>query len=175
MERWRTLAEFPNYEVSDLGKVRRRTGGKGVRAGRVLRPQKHPGGYVCVKLYKGSRKAWARTVHALVAATWLPPKPTPAHEVDHVDDDKRNNAASNLEWVTSQENKLRAVRSGIAYTGERNGAAKLTDEQVDAIRAACAGGQSQRAVAARFGVSQGHVSDIAAGKSRAKPTARAAA
>lgn len=44
--------------------------------------------------------------------------------------------------------------------GERSGKNKLTDDEVRAIRAACASGLPQREVAARFGVSQGTIGFI---------------
>ncbi len=50
--------------------------------------------------------------------------------------------------------------------GEAHGSSKLSDDQVDAIRSATG---KQYEIAARFGVSQGHVSEIKSGKQRAKP------
>jgi len=46
------------------------------------------------------------------------------------------------------------------YTGEANGRAKLTEAQVKEIRAACAAGERQCDVAARYGVGQTAISDI---------------
>lgn len=40
---------------------------------------------------------------------FLPPKPTDKHELNHIDGNKSNNAVSNLEWVTSSENKRHKV------------------------------------------------------------------
>jgi len=45
--------------------------------------------------------------------------------------------------------------------GETNGSAKLTEEAVRAIRAACEAGESQWSVGARHGLSQAYVGDIA--------------
>lgn len=57
-------------------------------------------------------------VHRLVAETFLP-NPQLLPEVDHVDDDKYNNYVSNLEWVTTSENNLRAFRTGIKQVSGR--------------------------------------------------------
>jgi hypothetical protein len=59
----------------------------------------------------GSHKWWK--AHQLVAHEWLGPLPAPLHgifryEVDHIDTNKLNNHYSNLEYVTHQENMIRA-------------------------------------------------------------------
>jgi hypothetical protein len=167
MVTWLPVPEFPDYEVSDSGLVRRKTGGKGVRAGRVLRSWSNgKPGYQMVSLYRnGVRRA--RTVHSIVAEVFIGPRPS-GSEINHKDGIKNNNVATNLEYETSSGNKLHASRLGLSAFGERNGSAKLTDEQVVAIRAACSGGATQRTVARAFGISQPHVSDIVNGKSRVK-------
>ena len=51
-------------------------------------------------------------------------------------DNKENNKADNLEWATISENMLHAYRCGLktAMIGEENRNAKLTRDQVKAIR-----------------------------------------
>jgi hypothetical protein len=64
-------------------------------------------GYVVIYV-GGSNPHWM-LLHRLVMLTW---KPTPEAEgltVDHLDHNKRNNALSNLEWVTREENVRRAA------------------------------------------------------------------
>ncbi len=68
-------------------------------------------GYSQVKLFKdGVRKYYI--VHRLVAKTFVP-NPDNKPEVNHIDGNKQNNHASNLEWVTSRENQLHAFRLGL--------------------------------------------------------------
>lgn len=55
---------------------------------------------------------------------------------------------------------------GPILSGESNPAAKLTDADVTAIRAALRSGETQRAIAARHGVSQSAISNIKLRKSR---------
>lgn len=154
----------PDYEVSDLGRVRRLTGGKGVRAGRVLSPCVQNRGYLTVQVYRAGTPT-RRTVHSLVAEAFIGPR-APGAEVNHKDGVKTHNALSNLEYVTASGNKRHAVNTGIGAVGRRNAATRLSEEDVLAIRAACMAGESQRSVARRFGVSQPHVSDIVSGRRR---------
>lgn len=63
--------------------------------------------FVCVK-----NKRYVRYVHRLVAECYVP-NPKHAPEINHKDGDKANNRAENLEWCTSTENKLHALRTGL--------------------------------------------------------------
>ena len=68
-------------------------------------------GYCQVVLYKNKiRKAFY--IHVLVANAFIP-NPLNLPEVNHKDGNKINNHISNLEWVTSQENSIHAVETGL--------------------------------------------------------------
>jgi hypothetical protein len=67
---------------------------------------------------------------------------------------------------TQSENLQDARRKGRLTAGERHPMARLTDAQVAEIRAACARGESQIAVARRFNTSRGHVGRLVRGTSR---------
>jgi len=124
IENWKPVVGYEAlYEVSDQGRVRRN--------GRVLKPS-FIDGYSVVSLCRdGTQKT--RHIHALVAAVWIGPKPTPAHEVAHGDGVRSNNAALNLRWATPLENQSDRKIHGTLYEGERTHTAKLTAEQVVAI------------------------------------------
>ena len=68
-------------------------------------------GYECLKLSKDGVRTHP-TVHRLVAETFIP-NPLNKSEVNHKDGDKSNNKVSNLEWVTSSENKIHARNTGL--------------------------------------------------------------
>ncbi len=73
-----------------------------------------------------------KLVHRIVAEHFIP-NPDNLPQVNHKDRNKYNNAKSNLEWVTAQDNSLHAVTS---ETGKAGGLAtrKLNCEQVKVIR-----------------------------------------
>lgn len=58
------------------------------------------------------------------------------------------------------------ARGGSRVSGERHHRARLTDTAVETIRAAVAAGESQAAVARRFGVSTSQVNNIVHGRQR---------
>ena len=51
--------------------------------------------------------------HRVVAIALIPIQSSYGLEVNHIDGNKRNNAPSNLEWVTRSENMLHGVRTGL--------------------------------------------------------------
>jgi hypothetical protein len=93
-------------------------------------------------------------VHLLVLDAFGPPKPTPAHECNHIDGDKLNNHISNLEWVTRTENIVHAFKLGLHST------AKLTVSDVKNIRARVAAGEQRRGLADEFGVTPTTISHV---------------
>ena len=74
-------------------------------------------------------------IHYLMAITYVGEKPTPTHQVMHLDGNKRNNKASNLKWGTGRENHLEKKNHGTFQEGEKHGMHKLTAEQVLEIKA----------------------------------------
>lgn len=105
-EQWKVVSEFPAYEVSNLGRVRRTDTGKikqlSRRGGNRGRPTAD---YICAKFFRDG-KPFVRDVHRLVAIAFCPlPSWIGAMEVNHKDTVKSNIKASNLEWLTSAEHK----------------------------------------------------------------------
>jgi hypothetical protein len=65
-EEWRTCVDFPNYEVSSSGRVRRIAAVRG----KVLKPGRHSRGYQQVNLRRDG-KTFNRLVHRLVGKAFL--------------------------------------------------------------------------------------------------------
>jgi hypothetical protein len=109
-----------------------------------------PAPYPAVKLtFPGPRQVSVR-VHVLVAEAFLPPRPTPAHEVRHWDGDRMNNAATNLRWGTRSDNVQDALRHGTHQGGLAHVRAWLTDDQVKEARAAYEAGATVRELADKY-------------------------
>ena len=125
-ETWKMINGFPNYEVSTYGNVRN------AKTGRILKPfienkQKH---YLRVELFNNG-KGHKLYVHVLVAKAFLPdtgrnPDGTLMkghHQVNHRDENKRNNNVLNLEWTDYKYNlaysnmlkKVQCIETGITY------------------------------------------------------------
>ena len=98
-ENWKSVKGYEGlYEVSDLGNVRHIKDGKTTM--KTLCPNKR--GYVRVQLWKGN-KGVHHSVHRIVAEAFVP-NPLGKPQVNHIDENKQNNRASNLEWCTQIEN-----------------------------------------------------------------------
>ena len=97
-EIWKDVLGYGGfYQVSNLGRVRSSKWGYW----KILKPIKLSTGYLKVGLYNG--KACQEYVHRLVAQAFLP-NPNGYLYVNHKDEDRENNLASNLEWCTAYYN-----------------------------------------------------------------------
>jgi hypothetical protein len=100
-EEWRPVQDYPDYQVSNLGRVKSAKVWRGV-AGRILAPATNTWGYLCVNLCNNNRSS-IHTIHRLVAVTFIP-NPDGKPEVDHINRDRTDNQVSNLRWSTRSEN-----------------------------------------------------------------------
>lgn len=89
-------------------------------------------GYVKNSLVLKSGKSKSYFRHRLVMLCFCPREDACELQVNHIDGNKLNNSLSNLEWCTNQENRIHAVKIGLAacLKGEDNPASKLTESQV---------------------------------------------
>jgi NUMOD4 motif-containing protein/HNH endonuclease len=154
MTEWRSIEGYEGvYEVSDDGDVRRVAAGRGAVAGKLLKPRVRAKGYLRVILHYGPQIS-EHSVHRLVASAFLQPPLPGQTQVNHRDGNTGNNAVTNLEWATGIENVRHAftVLGRTGHQGEANGRARLTNQQVRAIRE-LQGSASASEVGRQYGVS----------------------
>lgn len=137
---WKDINGWP-YRISDSGEV------MSTRSMKILKGVDHGHGYLFITLQLNGRKRQV-TIHSLVAHYFIGPRPV-GLTINHIDGNKQNNTASNLEYITHTENVRHNSKIGIAAFGARNGAhtyphrrprgetcgaSKLTWEKVREIR-----------------------------------------
>lgn len=98
------IKDFPGYHVSRAGEVYSSRANKM----RLLKQYPKTHGYLYVALRRDDKRYYRR-VHRLVAEAFIP-NPDNLPEVNHKDEDKTNNFASNLEWCTAHDNKVYGSR-----------------------------------------------------------------
>lgn len=111
MEVWKDISGYEGlYQISDLGNVRsldryvnHSRSGKRFCKGHQMATHINNAGYICVNLSKdGKYKSF--DVHRLVAMVFLAVANIDGLEVNHIDENKKNNVVTNLEWVTKKQN-----------------------------------------------------------------------
>ena len=98
---------------------------------RIRKQVVHKNGYAQV-MFSVNGKHKLELVHRIVAKAFVD-NPNNKLEVNHIDCNKLNNCASNLEWNTRQENNNHSWENDLPRHGER-ASKKLTQSQVDDIR-----------------------------------------
>lgn len=110
IEEWKKIPGFDAYEASSFGNVRHH-----INKANLKPYMLH--GYKMLRIINTERVVKSVRVHHLIAYAFLGPRPSPLHEIDHIDGgkyDKLNNRPENLQWVTKKENMKRfhAQRTG---------------------------------------------------------------
>lgn len=104
-EIWKDVPGYEgHYMVSNMGRV------KSLKHNRehILKPQNNGDGYLQVRLYlKGYTSPY---VHNLVWTTFVGPIPE-GLEINHHDEEKKNNSLANLELMTREENNNFGTRT----------------------------------------------------------------
>lgn len=168
VETWRAT-HHPDYDVSNLGRVRSRARGPL----RILKSAPNSQGYLQVVF--GRRDS--QKIHRLVAAAFIGPCPI-GQEVRHKDDNPGNARWDNLEYGTRSQNRMDCVLRGRDRSpkGEDSAlATQLTNAKARRIKEEIAAlpfvGKSNRrpkgslsGIAADWGVSAALIHDMAYGR-----------
>jgi len=84
----------------------------------VAHPNSH--GYLRIRVFENGKRL-SLFVHKLVAGKYLPARPTPKHEIRHLNGNKLDNRASNLCWGTPKDNASDRELHGHTSRGEKHG------------------------------------------------------
>jgi hypothetical protein len=164
MEFWKPIPSAQNYEASSLGRIRRAAPGKKTRVGAIIKPKVERNGYLRVSIYHGGIGVMA-SVHRLVCEAFHGAPALMGQHVAHTDGDKLNNRSDNLRWASPLENEEDKRRHGTTARGERQGASRLTEEQVREIKRVPSRHGLGRDLATKFNVSPSTIALIRANKS----------
>ena len=94
-EQWKQIAGYPNYQVSNLGRVRSIARKNSI----IKQPRKHPTtGYLTTAIYKNG-KGTTFTIQRLVMEAFVGKRPE-GMQVRHLDGDPENNRLTNLTYGT---------------------------------------------------------------------------
>jgi hypothetical protein len=145
--KWRSVPDFPGYEVSAIGRVR--------HGDRLLKPDIDARGRRRFTLCRNG-KAIKRLAGRIVLHAFVGPCPT-GMECCHNNGDETDNRLENLRWDTHAANLADRHRHGTHIEGERIHTAKLTVANVREIRRI---GKPLRQHATRFSVTESLVSAI---------------
>lgn len=153
---------YPGYAVDLNGDIWSYSSWRGCSA-RPLKTFLDDDGYPRVRLMHGGERV-KRAVHVLVAETLIGPRPSPAHEVRHLNGCRIDYHPSNLAWGTRKENADDRERHGRTSRGAKHSEAirtgisnALTRSQRTQIANLAALGKTQREIAALVQCSQSAV------------------
>jgi hypothetical protein len=178
-EEWRSVVDFPGYEVSNLGRVRstgltrwvpqRKTGVpyKVTAPPKLLKPGTHysKGRPVCQTVYlRRDGKTYTCRIHRLVLLAFVGPCP-PNMEGCHEDGDCTNNSVDNLRWDTHRANLEDAMRHGTKKLPPRaegisHYRSVLTEQDVREIRAVPEYPGVCADLSQKYGISSGSISHV---------------
>ena len=156
----------PGYEVTKDGRVLSLAHNWRGYGPRELRQDLNDDGYPSVRLtIDGKRTRYS--VHRLVAEAHLGARPSPRHEVRHLDGNKMNPHVLNLARGTQKENAEDRERHGRTSSGLSHAAAiragrsdAFNDAEILSVLRLSSRGVSQRDIASRLGRSQSAVGAI---------------
>ena len=112
-EVWKDVVDFEGiYQVSSIGRLksldRLTSDGRKIK-GRIRKLKKNNRGYVTASLWKENRE-YTRLIHRLVAESFIANEDR-LEQVNHINEDKNNNSAANLEWCSNEYNFNHGTRA----------------------------------------------------------------
>ncbi len=168
MEQWKIIEEFPNYLVSNRGRiiskkriVLKSDGSKQPIRARYLKINYDAIGYPMVNLSKMGKQR-TKTIHRLMLIAFTP-NPENKPMTNHINGIKDDNRIGNLEWVSAKENTQHAFKIGLMKKrfGEDVHNSLLSNKEVLEIRELLKyKGFTHKKIGKQFGVSSKVITGI---------------
>jgi len=162
MEIWRTIKDYPNYKVSNMGNVKGKFGNPLKPFDRAKNGNKLRRGYLTVHLCSKDVKGYDNhSVHSLVMNAFVGPRP-PGMVINHKNGIRWDNRLENLEYCTQSYNRKQDfVHGRQSFKGEKNNSAKLTEQEVlQIVELYKTGGYTYVSLAKKYGVAMTGISNI---------------
>lgn len=159
---WAEIPGWPGYRVSSGGTVQTRKDCAGLDSGCWVdrSPIVDKDGYQKITLTHRRRTVYIG-VHTLVLICHGPPRPPGKSMALHGNGDRQDNGLANLRWGFGSDNADDRDHHGTTARFETNGNAKLTWDEVNAIRSQRDSlGTSLSSLAKQFGISKKAVLNI---------------
>lgn len=148
---WKIIEKYPNYECSDNGEVRH------INSNKNLSKSINKRGYEQICVWGGNKRK-ILFPHRLVAEVFID-NPENKPYVNHIDGNKTNNNADNLEWCTNKENLYHAATILGSIIGGSNKKAVKCIETGEIF-------ESCEKAATCYNVSNGFMSNVCNGKKK---------
>ncbi|CAM0043286.1 HNH endonuclease [Vibrio phage K460] len=150
--------EHLNYAASECGEIFRISSGK-----KLTKTYNKGTGYYMVRMCHNNHARTVR-VNRVMGFTWLyNPRPELHDSINHIDGDKLNDHASNLEWCSGSQNQRHAIETGLKGKGSLLYNAQLEEDQVHIICQRLEEGYRIKDIADEFSVSKDIVRKIRGG------------
>ena len=174
-EIWVKIKEYPDYEISDQGRVKSNArlitypdGHEHLINGKILKGRLARHGYLRVALYnEDGRRDFS--IHRLVAFAFCE-MTLFSTEVNHINGIKNDNRADNLEWVTHRENVMHTINNfdcterfekiSKAKQGSKHPLSLLNEEKVKEIKELKKTGLIDKEIGKMYGVHRKTINDI---------------
>lgn len=163
-EIWKDIPDFPDYQVSNMGRVRRITPRRGApNPPTLMKTNLRPTGYSYIILRQ--RKKQKRMLVSRLILMAFVGRPFQGAFAAHINGNPRDNRLENLYWATVMENQADKERHGNVVRGVRVGRVKLNDEKVKEIRQQAAFSKlNYQDVGERYGVDRKTIRLIVQGR-----------
>lgn len=104
VEIWKDILNYETiYQISNFGNIRL------YKSKKILKPSDDGKGYLHITLTKNGKRKGFR-IHRLVAQTFIP-NINNLPQINHKDENKKNNNVNNLEWCDSKYNNNYGTRN----------------------------------------------------------------